>query len=93
MPKHAYPYNEEHDLNLTIIKERKRVAAMAIKKERKRILDGLQKLRCEFDGVEHNCAYWKNPKQPPEVHEITDIIEDFDREEHERQLMEQWNDF
>lgn len=80
MPKHALPYDEQHDLNVTIIKERKRVAEMAIEKERKRILDGLQKLRCEFDRVEHNCSYWKDPKNPPQVHEIVDIIEDFDHE-------------
>lgn len=92
MPKHAYAYNEEHDFNLTMIKDRKRVAAMAIEKERKRILDGLQKLRCEFDMVEHNCGYWKDPKNPPEVHDIVAIVEDFDYDEHYRQLLRELED-
>jgi len=86
MPKHAYPYNEEHDFNLTIVKERKRVANMAIEKERKRILDGMKKFRCEFDGVEHHCSYWKDNKAP-EVWEIVAVVENFDHDEYYRQLM------
>ena len=87
LSKHAKPYDEEHDFNLTIVRERKRVAKMAVEKDRQRMLDRLKTLRCEFDGVEHNCSAWKDSKHPPSAGEIVEIIEDFDYNEYYKQLL------